>query len=300
VWVAQITNQAGSYRLSTGSAIVGAIQAQQQAFIWTDIGLWSMQYIGPPYVYSFNQIGQGCGLIARHAVGLMNGVVYWMGARQFFKYDGNGVSPIPCPIWDVVFQNLDIANLSKITIAVNSLFSEVTWYYPVNGGSGEISAYLRYNVIAGAWDFGTLGRTAWLDNSVLGPPIGFDPVSGYLVQHEISADAGSSPLTPSFTTGYFAIAEGDSKAFLDQCWPDFKWGYYGQSQTATVSITINACDYPGQTPTAYGPFIVTQSTQWFNPRIRARLISITVSSNDYGSFWRLGAFRYRVQEDGRF
>jgi hypothetical protein len=300
VWVAQTTNQAGSYRLSTGSAIIGAIQAQQQGLLWTDIGLWSMQYIGTPYVYSFNQLGQGCGLIARRAMGILGGIVYWMGRSQFFTLSGDGVTPLLCPIWDVVFQNLDLANLSKITCAPNSLFNEVTWYYPVIGGNGENAAYIRVNTVLNAWEFGTLGRTAWIDNSVLGPPIGYDPANQYIYQHEISPDADGAAMVSSFTTGYFAIAEGDQKAFLDQVWPDFKWGYYSQSQLASISITFNACDYPGQTPTTYGPFTVTQASTWFSPRIRARLISITVSSSDAGTWWRMGALRYRVCADGKF
>ena len=299
-WVAQITNQAGSYRLSTGSAIIGAMQTQQQGLVWTDVGLWSMQYIGTPYVYSFNQIGQGCGMIARRAAGVLNGVVYWMGYRQFFAYNADGVQPIPCPIWDTIFQDIDLANLSKIVCAVNSLFEEITWYYPSLNGTGENSAYVRYNALVNQWDMGTLDRSAWIDNSVLGPPIGYSPVNGSIYQHEISPDANGVALTPSFTTGYFAIAEGQAKAYLDEVWPDFKWGYYNQVQNATVQITFNACDFPGQTPTTYGPYSVTQATQWFNPRFRARLVSVTVSGNDLGTFWRMGALRYRVAPDGRY
>jgi len=300
VWAGQITNQAGSYRLPTGSQIVGAMQGPQQGLLWTDIGLWSMQYIGPPYVYSFNQVAAGCGLIARRAMGALNGIVYWMGNKQFFALSGEGVSPLPCPIWDVVFQDLDLANVSKIVCAVNSLFEEVTWYYPVAGGNGEVSNYIRFNAILNSWDFGILSRTAWLDTTVLGPPIGYDPVNQYIYQHEINTDADGTAMSSNFTTGYFALSDGDNKVFIDEFWPDMKWGYYGQGQGASVQITFNAVDFPGQTPTTYGPFTVTQSTTWFNPRIRARLLSITISSSDLGSFWRLGNMRYRAIPDGRY
>lgn len=300
VWIGQTTNQAGSYRLSTGSAIVGALQAVQKGLIWTNLSLWTMQYIGLPYVYSFDEVARGCGLIARKAAGVMNNDVYWMGSRQFFMYSSNGVQTLTCPVWDAVYQNLDQANLSKITIAVNSLFQEISWYYPVFGGNGECSAYVRYSVLTGLWDFGNMGRTAWMDNSVLGPPIGYDPVNQYVYQHEISPDADGVAIAASFTTGWFAISEGQNKTFLDEVWPDFKWGYYNQSQASTVQITFNAADFPGQTPTTYGPYSVTKATQWFNTRIRARLLSVTISSNDVGSFWRMGNLRYRIAADGRY
>ena len=35
--------------------------------LFTDIDLWSVQYIGFPLVFSFQNIGQLCGLIAQKA-----------------------------------------------------------------------------------------------------------------------------------------------------------------------------------------------------------------------------------------
>jgi hypothetical protein len=300
VWIGQVTNQAGSYRLPRGSRIVGAIQGPQQGLIWTDIDVWAMQYVGQPYIYSFNEIATGCGLIARKAAASINGTIYWMGPSSFFSLSGGGVQPVACPVWDVVFQNLDQTNLYKIRAAVNSRFGEITWYYPTTTSGGEVAAYVKYNVNLGVWDFGTLGRSAWIDQSVLGPPIGADPSSLYIYQHETSNDADGAAMASNFQTGYFATNEGDFKVFVDQMWPDMKWGTYGGSQNATVNITFYAADYPGGTVTTYGPYSVTQGTAFISPRIRTRLLSIAVGSSDVGSFWRLGNIRYRFQQDGKY
>lgn len=300
VWIGTVTNQAGQYRIPRGSRIVAGIQGPQQGLIWTDLDIWAMQYVGPPYVYSFNQIGSGCGLIARKAAASLNGTVYWMGPSQFFMLSGDGVSPIPCPVWDVIFQNLDKTALSKIRVAVNSLFGEVTWYYPSLSGGGEVDSYVKYNTLVPAWDYGLLGRSAWIDQSVLGPPIGADPSSLLIYQHETSPDADGQPLISNFTSGYYATGDGDMLTFIDQFWPDLKWGYYGGAQNATVQITLYGTDYPGQTPTTYGPYSVTQATKYFTPRIRNRLVAIEVGSSDMGSFWRMGGIRYRWSPDGRF
>ena len=366
VWVGTPTNQAGSYRIPRGSKIVGAMQAPHQGLIWTDLDLWAMQYINLPNVYGFQQLGSGCGLIGRKAAGVVQGTVLWMSQSQFFSLGGDGISPIFCPVWDVVFQALDTNNLQKIRAAVNSRFNEITWYYPttasftatisgtaltitpgsltgvigpgaVLAGSGvtvgttivsgsglswtvsasqtvstatamttggEVTSYVKYNVGMQQWDFGVLTRTAWIDQSVLGPPIGAgpNPSTGltYLYQHETSPDADGSAMLSYFTTGYFSIGDGNEKTFLDQVWPDFKWGYYGGAQTASVQVTFNATDYAGDTPVAYGPYSNTVATEYFTTRIRARLISITVSSSDVGSFWRLAGLRYRYAPDGKF
>ena len=299
-WTASITNQAGSYRLPKGSRIVGCIQGPQQGLIWTDIAIWSMQYINQPLVYGFNEIGTGCGLIAKKAAASLSGVVYWMGQSQFYKLDGGGVTPIACPVWDVIFQDLDMSNLDKIRIAPNSRFGEIAWYYPTKGNGGEISAYVKYNVYLQTWDFGTLSRTAWINESVLGPPIGADPISGYLYQHETSPDADGQPLLASFSTGYFALSEADVKTFIDQVWPDMKWGYYNGAQNATVNLTFNVTDYSGQTPTAFGPYSLTNDTTFISPRLRGRLVQINLNSSDVGSWWRIGNIRYRFQPDGKF
>jgi len=299
-WIALVTNQAGSYRIPKGSRIVGCVQGPQQALVWTDIDVWSMQYIGPPYVYSFNEVGTGCGLIARKAAAAVNGIYYWMGPSQFYTLGGGGVLPLPCPVWDVVFQNLNQANLSKIRVAVNSRFGEIQWFYPSANGAGEVDSYVKYNVYMNEWDYGSLGRTAWVDQSVLGPPIGADPASLYLYQHETSNDADGVAMQPFLQTGYFTIAEGDFKTFIDLIWPDMRWGQWSQAQNATVQITFLVADYPGDMPQTFGPYSVTQATKYFNTRLRGRLVAIRISSSDLGSFWRIGALRYRFSQDGKF
>lgn len=301
-WIALPTNQAGSYRIPRGSRIVGGLQGPQQAILWTDIDAWSMQYIGPPYVYSFNEIGAGCGLIGRKAAAFMNGIGYWMGPFQFFTLSGAGVQTLFCPVWDQVYQNLNSnsANLYKIRTAVNSLFGEITWYYPSASGNGEIDSYVKYTADLNIWDYGTLARTAWVDQSVLGPPIGADPVTGLLYQHETSNDADLQAMQPYFQSGYFTLSEGDLKTFIDLVWPDMKWSKLSQAQTAIVQLSFYVVDYPGDTPTVYGPYSVTKATQYFNTRLRGRLVSIRISSSDLGSFWRVGAIRYRFAADGQF
>lgn len=296
-WVGTTINQAGSYRIPRGSEIVGALQAQQQGLFWTDLALWAMQYVGPPLVYGFNEVGVGCGLIAPKAATVMSGVAYWMSQSQFFKYAGGGVEPILCPIWDVIFQDLDTTKLNQIRVAPNSRFNEVGWFYPTTDTVNPVK-YAKYNIGLNTWDFGNLHRTAWINQSVLGPPIGAS--GGAIYQHETSTDADNEPMLSSFQTGYFALDEADIKTFVDQIWPDMKWGYYGGSQSATVNITFFATDYAGQTPTQYGPFPVTQSTTYVTPRMRGRLVSIKIDSSDLGSFWRLGNIRYRLQPDGKF
>ena len=309
-WIALPQNQAGSFRLTRGSRIVGALQAPQQGLLWTDVGLWSMQYIGQPDVYSFNEIATGCGLIGAKACGALGNNVYWMGQSLFYVMAESGVQTLYCPVWDVIFQDLDtsksivngvdVTAADKIRFAANSRFNEVMWYYPTKSSGGQVTNYVKYNEFLQQWDFGVLGRTAWVNQSILGPPIGADQISGFLYQHETSNDADGQAMQSSFTTGFFTVDEGNFMSFIDQVWPDMKWGFYDGTQSANIQITFLVCDYPGQTPQVFGPFTVTQATTFITPRLRGRLIAVQISSSDIGSFWRLGQLRYRVQQDGKY
>ena len=340
-WQGTAINQAGSYRIPTGSRIVGGLQGPQQGLLWTDLDVWSMQYIGPPFIYGFNKIGANAGLISQKAAGQMGGVVYWMSQKQFFKFGGNGVEVIPCPIWDQVFQNffpgVDTNGnpyTDRIRCAPNSQFNEITWYFPAHYtndidpatgialdsqqiGTGEVNAYVKYNVALNQWDYGyqhpddpgvLVGRTAWIDQSVLGPPIGAAAATSvvgqttgfYIYQHETDNNADGTAMQSGFTTGYASLSEGDNLIFIDQVWPDMKWGFVDEPKTAEVKLTFYVTNYPGDPPIEYGPYTVTRQTQYLSVRMRGRLIAFSVSSTDKDSFWRVGGIRYRFQADGRF
>jgi hypothetical protein len=295
------TDQAGSYRISNGSKIMCGLATPNQNLIFTDEDCWAMNYQGPPFVFGFNKIGAGAGAISSHAAMQLRGNVYWMGPSNFYSATSNGVAVMPCPVWDFVFQNLNTNFQQNVRAAPNTPFNEAGWFFPSNAStSGECDSYVKFNLTepGDPWDYGSLPRSAWIDQTVLGPPIGAIP-AGTIYQHETSNDAAGQPLLSSFTTGYFFIAEGEDFCVVDQILPDFKWGFYGAAQTANIQLTFNVVNFPGDTPVQYGPYVVTQATEILSVRFRGRQMSITVASADLGSFWRLGRVRYRYAPSGR-
>jgi len=158
--------------------------------------------------------------------------------------------------------------------------------------------YAKFNIIERAWDTGPMKRSAGIDGSILGPPIAASPQS-FIYQHEVGKDNDGQPMPWSYTTGYFYLAEGEDWAFVDQIWPDFKWGYFRHEQTAQISIGINVVNSPGDTPIVFGPYTFTQALQFISTRLRGRQMSFTISGNDLGTFSRLGKVRYRFSQDGR-
>lgn len=301
VWVASTTNLAGTYRIPKGSAIIGAMQGPQYALVWTDIDLWSMSFIGYPFVFSFNELATGCGLIAKFAATILGTTVYWMSQKGFFAVPaGGGVVPLPCSVWDVIFQQLDTSNLPKIRAASNSQFGEVEWFFPVKGGTGENSMYVKFTPQFNAWDYGTLERSAWIDQSVFGPPIGASPGTNLIYQHETSPDADGQILAAYFSTGYWALSDGEDIVFCDQAYPDFRFGFFGGTPSATVNITFSYADYAQSTVYSTPTYVCTSGgLSFLNPRFRGRLAAMTVSSDDLGTWWRLGGIRMRTAPDGK-
>ena len=301
VWTAAVNNLAGSFRLSTGSKIVGGLQGPQYDVVWTDLDVRAMSFIGSPDVYSFTQLATGCGLIGKFAAGVLGTTVFWMSQKQFFALPAGGsVVPVPCTVWDFIFQNLDTTETENIRCAPNSQFGEITWYFPVLGGDGKNSAYVKFTPQFSAWDYGFLGRSAWIDQSGFGPPIGSDSETNYVYQHETSNNADGHPLDWSATTGYWALSDGQDQIFCDLVMPDFKWGQYNAAQTASVNLSFTYADYAvGTTYTT--PTYVMQSTgqPFINVRFRGRLASMSVSGNDVDSFVRMGGPRIRTAQDGR-
>lgn len=300
-WTASSATQAGNFHIPIGSEIRGGMAVSNQNLIWTDLDLWVMNYIGYPETYGFNKIGSGAGLAGRHAVMQLRGDVYWMGASNFYKYGNGGVQVLPCPVWDAVFQNLNTAYLQNVRAMPNTGFNEAGWFYPSAASTnGECDSYVKMNITepGAPWDYGSLARSAWIDQSVLGTPIATAP-TGIIYQHETSNDAAGQPMTSLFATGYFILAEGEDYPYVDQILPDMKWGTYAGAQTAQLIFTFNVVNYPGDTPLVYGPYTVTQATQYISTRFRGRQMSITVQSQDLGSFWRLGRIRYRWAPAGR-
>lgn len=299
IWTPTVTNQAGNYRLSNGSFIVAGAATPTCDMLWTDLDVWTMGYEGSEFVYGFVKAGTNCGLIGKHAFTQLAGNVYWFGYKNFFAMSGGAVSVMPCPVWDVVFQDLDLTNAWKCCAGPNTPFSEVLFFYPsISGGLGICDKFVKYSIAENAWDAGDLQRNTWLDQTVIGSPIATTD-SGLIYSHETGFDGDTGPITSGFTTGYFYLDEGREFTFIDRIVPDFKWGDWAGAQTANLQIWVNAINNMGDTPRIYGPFTATAATNFISCRIRARQISLTIQSSDSGSFWRLGKVRFRFRPDGK-
>jgi hypothetical protein len=184
-WTPLPTNQAGSLQLSQGSKIVTCIQTRQELLVWTDSNLYSMQYLGPPFVWNAQILGDNISIVNQNARTIASGVVYWMGIDKFYKYDGR-IQTLRCDLRQYIFDDINLGQVGQIFAGTNEGFNEVWWFY-CSANSTTVDKYVVYNYLEDIWYYGTMARTAWLDVGTLDFPIAAT-YSNNIVNHEQGLD----------------------------------------------------------------------------------------------------------------
>lgn len=181
-WVPSTLNQAGELRLSYGSYIVTAIDTRQEILIWTDAAIFSMQYLGPPYVWGVNLLLENISIASPNSAITVNNVTYWMGVDKFYQYSGR-VETLPCALRQFIFTNINTDQLAQVTCGSNEGYNEVWWFY-ATADSLINNRYVIYNYIENTWAYGDLERGFWLDS-----PLRQYPMAAFSHQKSFLSDA---------------------------------------------------------------------------------------------------------------
>lgn len=289
-WTPSPTNQAGDLTLVGSGQIMAARRGRNETLVWTDVDAYVLRYIGGDFVYSLQQVGSGCGLAARRAVGVEGGRAFWMSGNGFFMYDGT-VRALPCEVRNYVFSGgLTRAQMSKVACEVRASYSEVTWYYP-GTGSSENNRYVTFNYMTGVWSIGELARTAAVDGGVMRHPVAVAP-NGNVYEQEVAGatypnHAGGADLVPYAESGPFEVGTGERVMMIRQIVPDEK-------TLGSVRATLYASLYPTGTESSQGPFSAANPTV---TRLTGRQVRVRVEQVSPG--WALGTLRLDVVPGGR-
>ncbi len=300
-------NTAGFQRLSSGNKLVTAVRTRGDLILLTNLSAHSMQFVGPPYTFSFKQVGTNCGSISPHAAVEAENVVYWMSDGGFFLFDGV-VKQIPCSVQDYVYSDIDDEEQGTTYAGVNLQFAEVSWFY-ASQNSSYINRVVTYNYREQVWTIGTLARTVWASRDVFAYPlaanydvnstslaqptvIGLTPGRATLFNQEYGDDADGSAMESYITTADFALGDGNDSMFIRRYIPDFR------NQSGGVGMQFLVRQYPGQTQTVASSTIVYSTTTKVDMRARGRQVAIKMTSSEVGSTFRFGTIRIDTQPDG--
>ena len=319
-WTPAVTNQAGFIRLSHGSQILTAVQTRQEIVVFTDTSLYSMQYLGAPFIWGTQLLGDNISLAGYNTAVIASGVIYWMGVDKFYKYDGR-TQTLRCDLLRFIYGDINLDQQAQFFAGTSEGFNEVWWFY-CSSGSTTIDSYVTYNYGEDVWAYGTMARTAWLDSGLITNPIAAT-YSYNLVYHEYGVDDNTTgtalPIEAYVTSSEFDIGDGHNFGFIWRLIPDLT--FRGSSTTGTTpQVTFymlpmqnsgSGYNDPVESGnqsvggTSYanvariGTYEVDQFTGQVYTRVRGRQMSIKISSNQVGTQWQLGAPRIDIRPDGR-
>ena len=308
-WTPDATNQAGSIRLSHGSQIVTAIQTRQEIVVFTDQAVYSLQYVGAPYYWKTQLLGDNISMMGPNAAVLASGVLYWMGKDKFYMYDGR-VQTLNCDLRKFVFENINQGQNQQVYASTSEAFNEAWWFY-CSKNSMVMDSYVVYNYLEKLWYYGSIGRTAWLDSGLLPNPVAAT-YNGYIVNQESGVDDNETG-TPAAIDAYissseFDIGDGHNFAFVWRILPDLTFEGSTDGTTPEATMTLYPMYNSGSgtnNPRSNGVQSINLSA---NPatftgevytRVRGRQLIIKMESNKIGTNWQLGAPRLDIRPDGR-
>ena len=316
-WTPDPTNQAGFTRLSHGSEIVATVQTRQEIVVFTDISVYSLQYLGPPYVWASQLLGDNVSIMSPNSAIIASGIVYWMGVDKFYSYDGR-VQTLNCDLRRFVFGDLNQEQSLQVFSGTNEGFNEVWWFY-CSANASAIDKYVVYNYVEKIWYYGTMSRTAWLDSGLQSYPIAANyfpnTLTGNLINHETGLNDNTTG-TPVAIDAYissseFDIGDGHNFGFVWRVIPDLTFENAETTPAGvlpTVSMTLQGLTNSGSgvTSTASQPvtksntYVITeQFTGQIYTRMRGRQMIFKISSNQINTCWQLGAPRIDIRPDGR-
>jgi hypothetical protein len=309
-WEPLATNTAGSFRLSAGSSIIGAIRAKQETLVWTDTALYSMTFIGQPFTFGLNLVNEGVGLVSPNAMINTPKGIFWMDKKGFYAYNGS-VQEIPCTVRAYVFGDINESQSFQIFGFLNKAFDEAGWFYCTED-SNVIDKYVVFNYEENVWTIGSLSRTCWLDEGIFNDPKATSSSSdvGYLYNHETGNDNDGSAMTNVFieSSDFDIDPAGEDFQFIRRIIPDIQFTGTGSTGSGgqTVNVVLKRRNFPGEALTTVITSTCDSATTKIDTRVRGRQAVLRIESDDDGSSgtaegvgFRVGAMRLDFRPDGR-
>ena len=314
-WVPIATNQSGEYLLTNGSYIMGASSTRQEILVWTDSCLYSMQYLGAPYVWGFQVLMDNISVMSPNSMITVNNVTYWMGRDRFYMYSGR-VEVLPCSLRQYIFADINQDQSYQVFAGNNEAFNEVWWFYVSQSSGGTtIDKYVVYNYLDRVWYYGNMNRSAWFQTGIIQYPIAAD-YNNRLVYHENGCDDNATtttlPIGAYVQSSDFDIGDGHNFGFVWRILPDINFNGSTTNQpvvTMTVKPRENSgtpygvADNPqvqsAQNYTTAPEYTIQQFTGQVYTRLRGRQMAFRIESTGQGVTWQLGSPRIDIRPDGR-
>jgi hypothetical protein len=284
-WTPTSSNQAGDQTLTTPGRLMCGKRIRGGTLLWTDQDVHLATYIGQPFIYGFQRVGENCGIISRGAGMAVDSRAYWMGANRFWMFDGV-TRPMMCDVADGVFGDINTTQRSKVTAYHDPQFGEIRWLYP-SGSSTECDRSVVYNYLGDFWFVDEeFSRTAAISRGIFTNPVMVDS-SGNVYDHETGASYGS--LSVVARSGPYELGEGDRTLRARRLISD-------ENTAGEWQVSFMVRDWPNDTETTFGPYTLDNPT---SVRFAARQARIEIELATPSQTARWGIPRVDLVEGGK-
>lgn len=297
------TSLAGDLDLQTEGIAIRVLRFRKETLVLTDTDIHRMVYQGYPLVYSLEKIGSGCGIANPGAVAASANLLFWVGPRGFFVYDGNQVQPLDCELFNTPGDGAALISQSgKLAVGHNELHNEFWVFYPSNPTSNP-DRYILWNYLKGWWADGEMSRSMWFDSYLTDYPFATEPFingsndpASRLYVHEIGYQRpGYSGSQERIESAPIELGKGDTFLSVNSVMQDADinegarlnvgFSFYRSPNTAAIKVI--------------GPTTLDAVRGYTDARGCGRMMSIEISAAEGSSGdWRVGRWRVDVSEDG--
>lgn len=290
---ASATNTAGFLDLQSETPLFAASAVREGTLIWSYNRAFLMRYVGQPFIYGADELGT-TQLYAPNAFAEFNGRCVWMDASGFTVYGGGAIQPLPSPLSDYVFSNIDPTHGPRVShAAVNGKFDEVWFFYPSNGSS-ECNRYVVWNWSENWWSMGVLSRSAAFPAGVNPNPL-MTSSDGFIYKHEDgwSYDAATFPDNIFITSSTFNPSGNEDVVTIQQVIPANGARTYRTNYTFYGRMTPISGSAATRT---FGPYSA-RDDGYVDTRVIGRDIRLKIGASTEGD-WSIGRIRLKIGTGG--
>lgn len=288
---ASTTNTAGKLPLRTESPLMSQTLVREGVLVWSETEVFLGRYVGLPYIYGFDELGSA-NLYAPNAFAEFDGRAAWMDQAGFMTYEGGTIRPLPSPLTDYVFSDINHQWGPRNAHAFfNGAFNEVWWFYP-SANSRECDRFVVWSYTGDWWSMGKLRRTAGFPAGAGPHPVMASPEC-YIYNHDTGWEYpdldDDAPIYIASST--INIAEGEQALHISQLIPSNGSNYDATSYELFTRMT------PAQPEVANGPYLA-RADGYVDTRATGRDVRLRIKGiKDVD--WSIGRIRMKAAAGGR-
>ena len=168
------TVDAGEYELAdTKGDILDGLQLRDSFMIYKEDAVYSMTFVGTPFIFAFRQLSPTIGAISKNCVAEFDGGHAIFGKGNFYINDGQRIKPIlPMKLKEYVFQSIDGQQTNKCFVVADYGRTEILFCFTADGAStDQPNKAVVWNYITNTFTIRDLPNVAHIGYGNVGNPI---------------------------------------------------------------------------------------------------------------------------------